>query len=758
MSRVFSSLRIRLILIVMLAILPAAALVLYNGIEQRAGAAAFARESTRRLVELGSLQQAREIEEAQRLLITLSTQFTSRMKEAAQCSAYLSELIQRHPHYLNLGYIGANGQVLCSALPSGTGMDFSDRDYFQRALTGSGLAIGSYKTEPLSGKTSINFGYPVRDEGNQVCAVAFAAMDMAWLNTMAGHVRLPHGATLTVVDREGTILARYPNPDLWVGKVVPKSEILSTLLESKAEGITEGIGIDGVKRLYAYTPLDDPPHAAFLYTGIPTATIYKEANRALVRNLLGLCAVSILAAGAAHLFGHLFMMRRVDSLVTTARRLAGGDLTSRTGSDFGARELAMLARALDELAESLESKSGERDQMEQALRRSEEKYRTLVEQVPTVTYVASPDTERSILYISPQIDTLLGYDQTDFQSNPDLWCKRLHPEDRERVLEEVAACLEETDLFVCEYRMLTFNDLVKWVRDEAVTLLDDAGKPLFTQGVLIDVTEQKRAEEELRKAHDELEIRVEERTRELAKANQELRHSSEKLKLFAYSVVHDLKSPAIGTYGLTRLLQKQYEYSLDARGNQYCEQIVRASEHIAELVEKINVFIATKEAPLKFEPVHVGDLFQALREEFSSKLSLRRVKLIEPELCIEVNADRLSLLRAFRNFIDNALKYGGERLSLISIGYEEKGDAHVFSVNDDGQGMSEADSERIFQIFQRDDTTGEIEGAGLGLAIVREIADRHEGRVWVESSPDTGARFFLSISKTLRARGEDHCS
>jgi signal transduction histidine kinase len=272
------------------------------------------------------------------------------------------------------------------------------------------------------------------------------------------------------------------------------------------------------------------------------------------------------------------------------------------------------------------------------------------------------------------------------------------------------------------------------------------------QGVLIDVTEQKRTEEELRRAHDELELRVEERTRELARANTDLRQSAEKLKLFAYSVVHDLKSPAIGAYGLTRLLQKNYGHVLDAKANLYCDQIVRASEHIAELVEKINVFIATKETPLKIEPISVGDILQGLREEFSSQLSLRRIRWIEPEARITINADRLSLLRAFRNYVDNALKYGGEQLSEIRIGYEEWSDVHVFSVNDDGQGMSEADSERLFKIFEREDTSGEIEGAGLGLAIVKEIADNHRGKVWVESSPQRGTRFFLSISRSLQPR------
>lgn len=754
MALPLSSLRVRLAVIVLLAMLPAMALALYSGLEHRERAAAHARENTRRLAEIGSLQQARAIEEAHRLLISLAGLYPSRLRENGPCSGYLAELLRRHPHYLNLGFIGTDGHILCSGLPGGTGLNLSDRDYIRRAIEEGGLTIGSFRTERTSGKTSINFAYPVKDADDRVQAVAFAALDMAWLNAMASRARLAKGATLTIVDRAGMILARFPNPDLWVGRVVASTDIHRALLRSESGGVTEGVGVDGVRRLYAFTPLDDPPHNVFLYTGIPTATVYEEANRALVRNLLTLAVVSILAVAAAHLFAHLFVMRRVDSLVRTARELEAGNLGARAGTDIGSRELALLGKALDELAESLEAKRAERDAMEAALRTSEAKYRTLVEQVPAVTYVAALDERRSLLYVSPQVDTLLGYDPEEVKKDPTIWSRRLHPEDRERVLREVARCQHELDLFVCEYRMLTFNDQVKWVRDEAVVLQGDSGEPLFMQGVLIDVTEQKRTEEALRSAHDELEARVEERTRALEKLNADLRQSTEKLKLFAYSVVHDLKSPAIGAYGLTRLLQKHYGHLLDARANQYCDQIVKASEHIAELVEKINVFIATKETPLKIEPVGVGEVLQTLREEFSPKLSLRRIEWVQPDACLEIHADRMSLLRAFRNYIDNALKYGGEQLSEIRIGYVESEKAHVFSVHDDGQGMSEADSERLFRIFERDDTSGEIEGAGLGLAIVKEIATNHGGRVWAESVPGRGTTFYLSVSKSLRPQAD----
>jgi len=293
-------------------------------------------------------------------------------------------------------------------------------------------------------------------------------------------------------------------------------------------------------------------------------------------------------------------------------------------------------------------------------------------------------------------------------------------------------------------------------KSEVMMLLSDAEEPLFMQGVMIDVAEHKRTGERLQSLHNEIEIRVEQRTAELARANEDLRHGAEQFKRFAYSVVHDLKSPAIGAYGLTKLLYEQYKDVLDEKGKQYCNQIMRASEHIADLVQKMNVYIATKEAPLRIEPIKLKDILQVLKDEFSAELSLRGIKWFEPERAIEVWADRLSLLRVFSNYVDNALKYGGEPLSEIRIAYEEVNGSHVFSVKDDGRGISEKDSEKLFQVFQRNGNSNGIEGAGLGLAIAKEMAERHRGAAWMESGPQRGTTFYFSIAKSMRRKAQDN--
>jgi light-regulated signal transduction histidine kinase (bacteriophytochrome) len=228
-----------------------------------------------------------------------------------------------------------------------------------------------------------------------------------------------------------------------------------------------------------------------------------------------------------------------------------------------------------------------------------------------------------------------------------------------------------------------------------------------------------------------------------------LERSAEKIKRFAYSVSHDLKSPAAAIYGLTKRLHERYGDSLDEKGRRYCAQILRASLHVGALIEKINAYIEAKEAPLKAEEIDFREILQIIKDEFSPRLTIRQITWLEPETIPEIKADKLSMLRVFRNFVDNALKYGGESLSEISIEYQGNDDFHIFSVSDNGAGIRGGDYEGLFAAFRRDDTSKVAEGAGLGLAIVSEIAERHKGRVWAEPGKDQGATFFISVSRDL---------
>jgi light-regulated signal transduction histidine kinase (bacteriophytochrome) len=194
-------------------------------------------------------------------------------------------------------------------------------------------------------------------------------------------------------------------------------------------------------------------------------------------------------------------------------------------------------------------------------------------------------------------------------------------------------------------------------------------------------------------------------------------------------------------------LHERYGDELDEKGRRCCEQILKASLHLGALIEKINAYIEAKEATLVVEEIDVNEILQTIRDEFSPRLTTRQVEWVQSESMPEIKADKLSMIRAFRNFVDNSLKYGGEELREIRIAHRESDKFHIFSVSDNGAGIRGDDYEKLFAPFHRNAATKGVEGAGLGLAIVSEVAEQHRGRVWAEPCQNKGTTFYISISK-----------
>lgn len=234
-----------------------------------------------------------------------------------------------------------------------------------------------------------------------------------------------------------------------------------------------------------------------------------------------------------------------------------------------------------------------------------------------------------------------------------------------------------------------------------------------------------------------------------AKIFDDLEKKEQMIERFTYSATHDLKSPAIGACGLARLLEKQYGNFLDERGKKYCDQIVKATGQIVTLVEDIKSYVSSSESAPDFAEVSVKEIVEVIHNEFAQAMGERHIKWIEPGTVDTIRADRVLILRALQNLVDNAIKYGGEDLSEIKIGYHDDKDSCIFSVSDNGVGIVKEQCERLFQAFQRGKTSKETEGTGLGLAIVKEVAGRHHGRAWAEAGPEQGTTFYLSISKNL---------
>jgi len=354
-----SSLRVRLLGLVVLALLPAVGVMLYTAEEQRRAAVADVQATALRVARLAATDQGRLIAGARDLLAALAHLPEVRLHQSRPCSRLFARLLEQYPLYLNLGAVTPDGTLFCSARPPREPTNLADRAYVRRALAARDFAVGDYQIGRVTGQASVNVAYPVLGEDGAARGVVFAAIGLAGLNQLVREARLPEGSTLTVIDRQGTVLVRHPDPERWVGKALPDVPDLA-VVRARRGGVAEAAGPDGVHRLLGFVPLLDGGEAGDVYVsvGIPRHAAMAGADRQLARNLGLLALVGLLATVAAWYGGEAFVVRPVRRLVEATRRLAAGDLSARAGmSSTG--ELGQLARAFDEMAEALRAHEAE---------------------------------------------------------------------------------------------------------------------------------------------------------------------------------------------------------------------------------------------------------------------------------------------------------------------------------------------------------------------------------------------------------------
>jgi PAS domain S-box-containing protein len=511
----FAGLRGRLLLLVLLAVIPILGLTLYTNIELRRLVVADVKKETLRLARFAASSQEDTIKDIRQLLFALAQLSEVHDADPAACSALFAQLLRQYPQYAQLGVVALDGHVFCSALPADGQLNMADQAFFQRTLQTGDFTLSDYQdyqSEPISGKATLSFGYPVLTETGQVQAVVFASLDLAWLNQLAAEAQLPEDSTFTVIDRNGTILVRYPDPDNWVGRTVPESPIVKIVRSEQDEGTAEAVGVDGTQRQYAFTPLQITPgeRDVFVSVGIPTTLAFANANRVLTQNLVVLGLVTLLTLTAAWYGSHLFVLRQVNGLVEATKHLSAGNLTVRTGLPYKHGELGQLAQAFDEMAGSLERRVLERDQAERALQESQRAMATLLSNLPGMAYRSYTDTARTMQFVSEGCLDLTGYSPAELIENGKIaYGQLIHPDDRTSVWDKMQAALQGEEPFQLIYRINTAAGAEKWVWEQGRGVFSATGQFIAVEGFMTDTTERVQA-------YQMLEQRVADRTRELS--------------------------------------------------------------------------------------------------------------------------------------------------------------------------------------------------------------------------------------------------
>ncbi len=366
----FFSLRARLLALLAFVLLPSFGLVLYTQADERRAAVENVNRDAMRLIRIATSNQSAQIEAARQVLTAFAQLSQLRSTNAAACTAFLAEMLKAYPLYLNFGVANLDGNLRCSAVPLSAQVNVADRAYFRRALATHRFSIGDYVIGRVTQLPSINYAHPVLSTAGDVDGVVYAAQSLNWLTAALANVEFPHGAVLVVTDGNGTVLARIPDTEGWTGRTLAERQVLRALSEQPKGGVFELDDAQGIRRLWAHAPLIDG-HDLHATIGVPESVAFADIDRRLLRNLAGLCVVTIVALGAAWFGARSFILRQVDALVGMTGKLAAGDLGARVPALGGHGELELLGRAFNSMAETLDARDRELRLAEERTRKAE---------------------------------------------------------------------------------------------------------------------------------------------------------------------------------------------------------------------------------------------------------------------------------------------------------------------------------------------------------------------------------------------------
>jgi PAS domain S-box-containing protein len=494
-------------------------------------------------------------------------------------------------------------------------------------------------------------------------------------------------------------------------------------------------GLRAIESRYL-TLFDESPAGNMIVTieGVPV-----RANRALCQMLgysenelrqLTLTALTHPEDGARYriVYGGL-MAGRSKSLrletryLTRSGAVLWGDVTSTLLRDREGRPEFVHTVILD---------MTRRKAVEAALHESVERFRGIVESLPGFVYTCGVDDFARATYVGPQVETVLGIPPDEYTADERAWERSIHPEDRAWVLAAFGDAIASRGGFEAEYRAVARDGSLHWLQDHAVVIRDDAGNPLYCQGVILDITERRQA-------------------------HQALLENEAKSKFLA-NMSHEIRSPLTSVLGFAELLGSQDFGALSDKQMRYVRHIQSSGQLLLSLVNDLLDLakVASGQMTLQLEPTAVDPIIEECLTRLQPMAEAGGVDLqLAGVADLVAEADHRRLRQVLTNLVSNAIKFtrsGGS----VTVTRSLEPNALVLSVQDTGVGIPADKLDFIFDEFAQLETVRAeaYQGTGLGLPISRRLAELMGGRTEVSSRIGEGTTFKLSLPRVPPVAGD----
>jgi PAS domain S-box-containing protein len=687
-------LRRRVALLVILTVLPALALTVWVGFRERMLEVERVGTEMKRISRIAAVTHQEVIVGARHLLAALAQMPEVRQRDAAACNAILGQLQRQFPSYAIMLVADAGGQVFADSR-SGPRISIADRPYFHRALAVKDFAVGNYAVGRISSRPTLHCAQPVLAEDGSVVAVVVAGIDVSWLGPIADQARLPTGSVLTVLDRDLKILARTVDPERWVGSTAP--EVVRPDLLAGEQGAFIGDGPDAVRRIYGYCSLTAHGEVVGkVVVGVPLATAYVGANRALIMNLILVAAVAVSALMVGLWLSRRLIETPLRNLCSATARIAQGEFSVAVPRSGRQGEFAALADSITTMAEALARREAD-------------------QQVATAALATAHDRLSAIIHAAPVAIIILDQaGRVDRVWNPA--AEDLYGWKRAEMLDRVPPMLDPSDDFAALFDR-PGEEQVHLGRDGqsvrvavfAARLGSAAQAAGGVVAIIVDVSETRRLRDELAQAQ-----------------------KMELVGRLAGGVAHDFNNLLAVITGFADLLAAKLPAGSNER--EQARQIVGAAERAAELTSRL-LTLARRQPHRRIVvdvSARVAGMARLLTQAVSSQCELRLVLATEP---CPVLMDPVQIDQVVMNLVVNArdaMPDGGS----VALAIAHRGGVIEMVVSDGGAGMSDEARLRLFEPFFT--TKGHGLGTGLGLATVKAIVDAAKGSISVESQPGLG--------------------